>query len=79
VVRRRRIRRVAAFTLLIVGLANVVFALLWPVRWLRPIGLWLLFEHRHFRVSPPGFRQVVGWVIMTGPAVAALAAGLDAA
>jgi lysylphosphatidylglycerol synthetase-like protein (DUF2156 family)/UDP-2,3-diacylglucosamine pyrophosphatase LpxH len=144
---RRRIRRMAAFTLLIVGLANVVFALLWPVRWLRPIGLWLpfgihpvsgvtavigglalagvargvrhgyrrawltaliillistvyrlvhdvglegsaiaclfglwlLFEHRHFRVSPPGFRQVVGWVIMTGLAVAALAAGLDAA
>jgi hypothetical protein len=145
-VRRRRIRRVAAFTLLIVGLASAVFALLWPVRWLRPIGLWLpfgihpvsgvtavigglalagvargvrhgyrrawltalillistvyrlvhdmglegsaiaclfglwlLFEHRHFRVSPPGFRQVVGWVIMTGLAVAALAAGLDAA
>jgi lysylphosphatidylglycerol synthetase-like protein (DUF2156 family)/UDP-2,3-diacylglucosamine pyrophosphatase LpxH len=146
-VRRRRVRRVAAFTLLIAGLANVVCALLWPVRWIRPIGvwlpfgihpvsgitaiigglalagvargvrhgyrrawlaalvilltgavyrlvhdvglegsaiaclfgLWLLFEHRHFRVSPPGFRRVLGWVTMTGLAVAALAAAFGAA
>ena len=21
-------------------------------------GLWLLLEHRHFRVSPPGFRRI---------------------
>jgi lysylphosphatidylglycerol synthetase-like protein (DUF2156 family)/UDP-2,3-diacylglucosamine pyrophosphatase LpxH len=145
--RRRRVRRVAAFTLLIAGLANVLVALLWPAGWIRPIGLWLpfgihpasgitavigglalagvargvrhgyrrawlaavvillagavyrvmhsvgpegsviacviglwlLFEHRHFRVSPAGFRRVLGWVIMTGLAVAALAAGLDAA
>ena len=128
-VRRRRIRRVAAFGLLIAGLLNVVFALLWPVHWTRPveawlpfgihpvsgitavigglalagvargvrlgyrrawlaalvlllastvyrlvqdvgpegsviacvIGLWLLLEHRHFRVSPSGFRRVLGW------------------
>jgi lysylphosphatidylglycerol synthetase-like protein (DUF2156 family)/UDP-2,3-diacylglucosamine pyrophosphatase LpxH len=146
-VRRRRVRRVAAFTLLIAGLANVLLALLWPVRWLRPaglwlpfgvhpvsgitavigglalagvargvrhgyrrawlaalvilltsavyrlvhnagpegcavacvIGLWLLVEHRHFRISPAGFRRVLGWAITAGLAVAALAAGLDAA
>jgi lysylphosphatidylglycerol synthetase-like protein (DUF2156 family)/UDP-2,3-diacylglucosamine pyrophosphatase LpxH len=146
-VRRRRVRRVAAFTLLIAGLLNVVFALLWPLRWTRPveawlpfgihpvsgvtavigglalagvargvrhgyrrawvaavvlllastvyrlvqdvgpegsgiaclIGLWLLLEHRHFRVSPSGFRRVLGWVIMTSLALVALAAGLDAA
>jgi lysylphosphatidylglycerol synthetase-like protein (DUF2156 family)/UDP-2,3-diacylglucosamine pyrophosphatase LpxH len=146
-VRRRRVRRVAAFTLLIAGLLNVVFALLWPVHWTRPvdhwlpfgihplsgftavigglalagvargvrhgyrrawlaalvillastvyrlvqdvglegsiiaclIGLWLLLEHRHFRVSPPGFRRVFGWAIMTLLAVIALAAGLGAA
>ncbi|MBV9207095.1 MAG: DUF2156 domain-containing protein [Actinobacteria bacterium] len=145
-VRRRRIRRVAAFTLLIGGLANVVFALLWPVRWTRPIdhwlpfgihpvsgvtavigglalagvargvrhgyrrawvaalvillastvnrlvqdvglegsaiaclfGLWLLLEHRHFRVSPAGLRRVLGWLIMTLLAAVALAAGLNA-
>ena len=146
-VRRRRVRRVAAFGLLIAGLLNVVFALLWPVRWTRPvdhwlpfgihpvsgvtavigglalagvargvrlgyrrawvaalvlllvstvyrlvrdvglegsviaclIGLWLLLEHRHFRVSPSGFRRVLGWAIMTGLVVVALAAGLGAA
>jgi lysylphosphatidylglycerol synthetase-like protein (DUF2156 family) len=146
-VRRRRVRRVAAFTLLIAGLLNVVFALLWPLRWTRPveawlpfgihpvsgvtavigglalagvargvrhgyrrawvaalvlllastvyrlvqdvgpegsgiaclISLWLLLEHRHFRVSPSGFRRVLGWVIMTSLALVALAAGLDAA
>ena len=146
-VRRRRIRRVAAFGLLVAGLLNVVCALLWPVRWTRPVdawlpfgihpvsgvtavigglalagvargvrlgyrrawlaalvlllvstvyrlvrgvglegsgiacasGLWLLLEHRHFRVSPSGFRRVLGWVIMTGLAVVALAAGLGAA
>jgi len=144
-VRRRRVRRVAAFGLLIAGLLNVVFALLWPVGWTRPvdhwlpfgihpvsgvtavigglalagvargvrlgyrrawvaalvlllastvyrllqdvglegsaiaclIGLWLLLEHRHFRVSPSGFRRVLGWVIMTSLVVVALAAGLD--
>ena len=146
-VRRRRVRRVAAFVLLIAGLLNVVFALLWPVSWTRPvdhwlpfgihpvsgvaavigglalagvargvrhgyrrawaaalvillastvyrlvqdvglegsaiaclIGVWLLFEHRHFRVSPSGFRRILGWVIMAGLVVVALAAGLDAA
>jgi lysylphosphatidylglycerol synthetase-like protein (DUF2156 family)/UDP-2,3-diacylglucosamine pyrophosphatase LpxH len=144
-VRRRRVRRVAAFTLLIAGLLNVVFAFLWPVHWTRPVdhwlpfgihpvsgvtaiigglalagvargvrlgyrrawvaalmlllastvyrlvqgvgvpgsviaclfGLWLLLEHRHFRVSPSGFRRVLGWVIMTSLVVIALAAGLD--
>jgi len=146
-VRRRRVRRVAAFTLLIAGFLNVVFALLWPVRWTRPvdhwlpfgihpvsgvtavigglalagvargvrlgyrrawgaalvlllvstvyrlvqdvalegsgiaclIGLWLLLEHRHFRVSPSGLRRVLGWVIMTSLVVVALAAGVGAA
>jgi lysylphosphatidylglycerol synthetase-like protein (DUF2156 family)/UDP-2,3-diacylglucosamine pyrophosphatase LpxH len=146
-VRRRRVRRAAAFGLLIAGLLNVAFALLWPVRWTRPIdhwlpfgihpvsgvtavigglalagvargvrhgyrrawlaalvillastvyrlvrdvglegsgiacliGLWLLLEHRHFRVSPAGFRRVLGWVIMTLLAAIALAAGLGAA
>ena len=145
-VRRRRVRRVAAFTLLIAGLLNVVFALAWPLGWTRPadawlpfgihtaagvtavvgglalagvargvrlgyrrawvaalvillvstvyrlvqdvgrpgsiiaclIGLWLLLEHRHFRVSPSGFRRVVGWVIMASLVVIALAAELDA-
>ena len=146
-VRRRRVRRVAAFTLLFAGLLNVVFALLWPVRWTRPvdhwlpfgihpvsgvtavigglalagvargvrlgyrrawvaalvlllastvyrvvqdvglegsviaclIGLWLLLEHRHFRVSPSGFRRALGWLIMASLVVVALAAGLGAA
>jgi lysylphosphatidylglycerol synthetase-like protein (DUF2156 family)/UDP-2,3-diacylglucosamine pyrophosphatase LpxH len=145
-VRRRRVRRVAALTLLIGGLLNVVFALAWPVHWTRPVGhwlpfgvhpvsgvtavigglalagvargvrlgyrrawvaalvillvstvyrlvhdvglegsaiacvfgLWLLVEHRHFRVSPAGLRRVLGWVIMALLAALALAAGLDA-
>ena len=144
-VRRRRVRRVAAFTLLTAGLLNVVFAFLWPVRWIRPVdhwlpfgihpvsgitavigglalagvargvrlgyrrawlaalvlllastvdrltkdvglegsiiaclfGLWLLLEHRHFRVSPSGPRRALGSVIMTSLVVVALAAGLD--
>jgi len=144
-VRRRRVRRVAAFTLLTAGLLNVVFAFLWPVRWTRPVdhwlpfgihpvsgitavigglalagvargvrlgyrrawlaalvlllastvdrltkdvglegsiiaclfGLWLLLEHRHFRVSPFGPRRALGSVIMTSLVVVALAAGLD--
>jgi lysylphosphatidylglycerol synthetase-like protein (DUF2156 family)/UDP-2,3-diacylglucosamine pyrophosphatase LpxH len=146
-VRRRRVRRVAAFVLLSAGLLNVVFALLWPIHWTRPvdpwlpfgvhpvsgitavigglalagvargvrhgyrrawvaalvlllastvyrlvqdvglegsliaclIGLWLLLEHRHFRVSPAGLRRVLGFVIMTSLVVVALAAGLGAA
>jgi lysylphosphatidylglycerol synthetase-like protein (DUF2156 family)/UDP-2,3-diacylglucosamine pyrophosphatase LpxH len=145
-VRRRRVRRVAAVTLLTAGVLNIVFALLWPVHWTRPvdawlpfgihnatgvtavvgglalagvargvrlgyrrawtaalvillastvyrlvqdvglpgsiiaclIGLWLLLEHRHFRVSPSGFRRVLGWVIMAGLVAVALAAELDA-
>jgi lysylphosphatidylglycerol synthetase-like protein (DUF2156 family)/UDP-2,3-diacylglucosamine pyrophosphatase LpxH len=146
-VRRRRIRRVAAFGLLTAGLLNIVFAFLWPVHSTRPVdhwlpfgihpvsgvtavigglalagvargvrlgyrrawlaalvlllastvyrlvqgvglegsgiaclfGLWLLFEHRHFRVSPSGFRQVLGWAVMTGLVVVGLAAGLGTA
>jgi lysylphosphatidylglycerol synthetase-like protein (DUF2156 family)/UDP-2,3-diacylglucosamine pyrophosphatase LpxH len=145
-VRRRRVRRVAAFTLLAAGVLNVVFALAWPLRWTRPvdawlpfgihpaagvtavvgglalagvargvrlgyrrawvaavvillagtvyrlaqdvglegsiiaclIGLWLLLGHRHFRVSPSGFRRAAGWAIMAGLVVVALAAELDA-
>ena len=144
-VRRRRVRRVTAFTLLTAGLLNVVFAFLWPVRWTRPVdhwlpfgihpvsgitavigglalagvargvrlgyrrawlaalvlllastvdrltkdvglegsiiaclfGLWLLLEHRHFRVSPSGLRRALGSVVMTSLVVVALAAGLD--
>ncbi len=146
-VRRRRVRRVAAFGLLAAGLLNVVFALLWPVRWLRPVdaalpfsihhvsglvavigglalagvargvrhgyrrawlaalvillmsvvyrlaqgaawegtgiaslaGLWLLVENRHFRVSPAGFRRVLGWAIMASLVAVSLAAVLDVA
>ena len=146
-VRRRRVRRVAAFGLLTAGLLNVVFAFLWPVRWLRPVGdllpfsihhvsglvavvgglalagvargvrhgyrrawlaalvillmsvvyrlaqgaawegtgiaslagLWLLFEHRHFRVSPAGLRRVLGWAIMASLVAVALAAVLNVA
>ncbi|MBV9095598.1 MAG: DUF2156 domain-containing protein [Streptosporangiaceae bacterium] len=143
-VRRRRVRRVAAGTLLFAGLLNIVFALLWPVRWTRPVAhwmpfgvhpvsgvaavvgglalvgvargvrlgyrrawvaaivlllastvyrlvqdvglegsaiaclfaLWLLLEHRHFRVSPAGLRRVLGWTIMAILVVVALAAGV---
>ena len=146
-VRRRHIRQVAAFGLLIAGLLNVVFALAWPLRWLRPAGawlpfsvhpvstvtavvgglalagvargvrhgyrrawaaalvillagivyrlargagwegsgvagvmsLWLLYEYRHFRVSPAGFRRILGWGIMAGLVAIVLAAFLDAA
>jgi lysylphosphatidylglycerol synthetase-like protein (DUF2156 family)/UDP-2,3-diacylglucosamine pyrophosphatase LpxH len=146
-VRRRRIRRVAAFGLLIAGVLNVVFALAWPLRWTRPVeawlpigihpvsgvtavigglalagvargvrlgyrrawlaalvillastvyrlvrgvgpegsgiaclfGLWLLLEHRHFRVSPAGLRRVLGWVVMISLAAVALVAGIGAA
>ena len=146
-VRRRHIRQVAAFGLLIAGLLNVVFALAWPLRWIRPAGawlpfsvhpvstvtavvgglalagvargvrhgyrrawvaalvillasivyrlargagwegsgvacvasLWLLCEYRHFRVSPAGFRRIVGWGIMAGLVAIVLAAFLDAA
>jgi lysylphosphatidylglycerol synthetase-like protein (DUF2156 family)/UDP-2,3-diacylglucosamine pyrophosphatase LpxH len=144
-VRRRRVRRVAALTLLIAGLLNVLFALLWPIHWTRPVnhwlpfgihpvggvtavigglalaglargvragyrrawvaallillvstvdrllhdvgvegsviaclfGLWLLLEHRHFRVSPGGPRRILGWSVMVGLVAVALAAGLD--
>ena len=146
-VRRRRIRRVAAFGLLVAGVLNVVLALLWSVRWVHPIGLWLpfgihpnsgvtavigglalagvargvrlgyrrswvaalvlllvstvyrllhdvglegstiaclfgvwlLLEHRNFRVSPAGLRRFVGLAIMTSFVVVGLAAGLDVA
>ena len=145
-VRRRRVRRVAAFTLLGAGLLNVVFAVLWPIHWTHPVdhwlpfgihpvggvtavvgglalagvargvrcgyrrawlaallillvssvnrlmhdvglegsavacllGLWLLLEHRHFRVSPTGPRRFLGWGIMGGLVAAAMAAGLNA-
>ena len=58
-VRRRRVRRVAAFTLLIAGLLNVVFALLWPVQ-LDPSGRGLAAlrhpsrQRRHRRDRRPG-------------------------
>jgi lysylphosphatidylglycerol synthetase-like protein (DUF2156 family)/UDP-2,3-diacylglucosamine pyrophosphatase LpxH len=145
-VRRRRVRRVAAFALLFAGLVNVLFAVLWPVRWTRAVdhwlpfgihpvggvtavigglalagvargvrsgyrrswvaalvillistvnrlahdvglegsaiacvfGIWLLLEHRHFRVSPPGPRRILGWAVTAGLVAVAVAAGLDA-
>jgi lysylphosphatidylglycerol synthetase-like protein (DUF2156 family)/UDP-2,3-diacylglucosamine pyrophosphatase LpxH len=146
-VRRRRIRRVAAFGLLIAGLLNVLFAFLYPIHWIRPVGawlpfnlhdtsgltavigglalagvargvrhgyrrawlaalvilfasmidrlvsgaswqgtgiaalagLWLVFEHRHFRVSPAGIRRFVGWAIMSALAVVIVATVIDTA
>jgi len=140
-VRRRRIRRVAAFGLLGAGLLNVLLAFLWIFHWARPVGpylpfdlhrasgitaiigglalagvargvrhgyrrawiaalvillvsifarvtggagwqgtgiaalagLWLLFEHRHFRVSPAGMRRVLGWAIMSALVLVTLA------
>ncbi len=146
-VRRRRIRRTAAWALLIAGVLQVVLALLWWVHWIRPIGLWLpfgihpdngvtavigglalagvargvrlgyrrswvaalvlllvstiyrllhdvgpegsaiacvfglwlLLEHRHFRVSPAGLRRFLGWAIMASFVVIGLATGLDVA
>ncbi len=42
------------------------------------LGLWLLLEHRHFRVSPTGPRRLLGWAVMGGLVAAAVAAGLDA-
>ena len=146
-VRRRRVRRVAAFGLLIAGLLNVLFAFLYPIHWIRPVGewlpfglhdtsgitavigglalagvargvrhgyrrawltalvillvsiasrlaggggwqgtgiaalagLWLVFEHRHFRVNPAGMRRVIGWAIMSGLAVITVATVIDTA
>ena len=146
-VRRRRVRRVAAFGLLTAGLLNVALAFAWPVRWLRPVdawlpfslhhvsgvvavigglalagvargvrhgyrrawlaalvilltsvvyrltqgadwegtgiaalaGLWLLCQHRHFRVSPAGLRRVLGWGIVASLVAVCLAAVLNVA
>jgi lysylphosphatidylglycerol synthetase-like protein (DUF2156 family)/UDP-2,3-diacylglucosamine pyrophosphatase LpxH len=63
-VRRRRVRRVAAFGLLAAGLLNVVFALLWPVRWLRPVDAALPFSIHH--VS--GLVAVIGGLALAGVA-----------
>jgi len=63
-VRRRRVRRVAAFGLLIAGLLNVVFALLWPVRWTRPVDHWLPFG-----IHPvSGVTAVIGGLALAGVA-----------
>ena len=63
-VRRRRVRRVAAFGLLAAGLLNVVFAFLWPVRWLRPVDVALPFSIHH--VS--GLVAVIGGLALAGVA-----------
>ena len=63
-VRRRRVRRVAAFGLLAAGLLNVVFAFLWPVRWLRPVDVALPFGIHH--VS--GLVAVIGGLALAGVA-----------
>ena len=146
-VKRRRIRRIAAFGLLIAGLLNVLFAFLYPIHWVRPVGawlpfaihdtsgvtaiigglalagvargvrhgyrrawiaalvillvsiasridgrggwqgtgiaalagLWLVFEHRHFRVSPAGMRRILGWAIMSALAVIVVGTVIDTA
>jgi UDP-2,3-diacylglucosamine pyrophosphatase LpxH len=63
-VRRRRVRRVAAFGLLIAGSLNVVFALLWPVRWTRPAEAWLPFG-----IHPvSGVTAVIGGLALAGVA-----------
>ena len=63
-VRRRRVRRVAAFTLLVAGLLNVVFALLWPIRWTRPVDHWLPFG-----IHPVGgVTAVIGGLALAGVA-----------
>ena len=63
-VRRRRVRRVAAFGLLTAGLLNVVFALLWPVRWTRPVDHWLPFG-----IHPvSGVTAVIGGLALAGVA-----------
>ena len=68
-VRRRRVRRVAALTLLIAGLLNVLFALLWPIHWTRPVNHWLPFG-----IHPVGgVTAVIG-----GLALAGLARGVRA-
>jgi lysylphosphatidylglycerol synthetase-like protein (DUF2156 family)/UDP-2,3-diacylglucosamine pyrophosphatase LpxH len=146
IVHRRRVRVLAATVLLLSGLLNVLFALLWSVRptqrvdyWL-PFGIhplsgvgavvggialcglargvrrglqpawvaallvllassvnrlvqgrglagsaiavviavWLLIEHRHFRVKPTGVNRVVAWLVAAGLVAIAVAAGVDA-
>jgi hypothetical protein len=63
-VRRRRIRRVAAWVLLIAGVLNVVLALLWSVHWIRPIGLWLPFG-----IHPDnGVTAIIGGLALAGVA-----------
>ena len=63
-VRRRRIRRVAAWALLIAGVLNVVLALLWSVHWIRPIGLWLPFG-----IHPDnGVTAIIGGLALAGVA-----------
>ena len=63
-VRRRRIRRIASFGLLIAGVLNVVFALLWSVHWVRPVGFWLPFG-----IHPDsGVTAVIGGLALAGVA-----------
>jgi len=38
---------------------------------------WLISQHVHFRVSPPGTRRYVGWVIISVLTVIAVLAGAD--
>ncbi len=61
-VRRRRVRRVAAFGLLAAGLLNIVCALASPVRWTRPVDAWLPFG-----VHPvSGVTAVIGGLALAG-------------
>jgi lysylphosphatidylglycerol synthetase-like protein (DUF2156 family)/UDP-2,3-diacylglucosamine pyrophosphatase LpxH len=141
---RRRVRVVAAGVLLVTGVLNVIFALLWPIastrpvdhwlpfgihpltvpesvvaglalcglargvrRGLRPVWLatvlvllvttadrllqgrspegstvalvfclWLLLEHQHFRVKPPGVTRLFVWTATGGLVVIAATAGV---
>jgi lysylphosphatidylglycerol synthetase-like protein (DUF2156 family)/UDP-2,3-diacylglucosamine pyrophosphatase LpxH len=62
--RRRLVRRVAALTLLIAGALNVLFAVLWPIRWTRGVDRWLPFG-----IHPVGgVTAVIGGIALAGVA-----------
>ena len=53
-----------AFTLLFAGLLNVLFAVLWPIRWTRPVNHWLPFG-----IHPVGgVTAVIGGLALAGVA-----------
>jgi len=66
-IHRRRVRRVAAAVLLITGVLNVVFAVLWGIRGTRPFDHWLLFGIHPLSVTE---------AVVAGLALVGLARGL---